>query len=117
MPEPKDSRALLSQQYVVPNMPSLSSHSLAFIQDAKHLPFVRFAEGALAGKFKGHEVFTGLVNAMVTKIDKEERGVRMQNFSYTPAWDEFVHIVSIHSPRAHKFLLEHFPAQSMRNIW
>ena len=77
---------------------------------------MRFAEGALAGKFKGHEVFVGLINAMVTKIDKEERGVGMQNFSYAPAWDEFVHIISIHSPRAHKFLLEHFPARSMRNI-
>lgn len=91
-------------------------YSIFHYQDAEHSPFVRFAEGALAGKFVGHEVFTGLVSAMVTKIDKEERGVGMQGFSYAPAWDEFVHIVGIHSPRALKFLSEHFPARSMRSI-
>jgi hypothetical protein len=67
-------------------------------QDPKHSPFVRFAEGALAGKYEGHKVFTGLVSAMVTKIDKEERNIGMQNFAYAPAWDEFVHIVSMYSP-------------------
>ena len=82
-------------------------------QDAKHSPFVHFAEGALAGKFAGHKVFTGLISAMVTKIDKEEHGVGMQNFAYAPAWDEFVHIISIHSPRAYKFLSEHPPTRSM----
>ena len=41
-------------------------------QDAKHSPFVHFAEGALAGKFAGHKVFTGLISAMVTKINKED---------------------------------------------
>jgi len=86
------------------------------LQDAKHSPFVRFAEGALKGKYNDFEVFTGLVKAMVTKVDKEERGVGMQNFTYAPAWDEFVHIVSIHSPKTHKFLSEHLPARTIRNI-
>ena len=51
----------------------------------------------------------GLVRAMVTKVDKEEHSVGMQNFQYSPSWDEFVHIISIHSPQVHKFLAEHFP--------
>lgn len=58
----------------------------------------------------------GLVRAMVTKVDKEERGVGMQNFRYSPAWDEFIHIVKIHSSRAHNFLAEHFPARTIRGI-
>ncbi|THU91799.1 hypothetical protein K435DRAFT_580168, partial [Dendrothele bispora CBS 962.96] len=57
-------------------------------------PFVEFALGALSGKYDGHEVFLGLVRAMVQKVDRDERGVGMQNFLYAPAWDEFVHIVS-----------------------
>ncbi|KAJ3819239.1 hypothetical protein F5880DRAFT_1616648 [Lentinula raphanica] len=78
--------------------------------------FVKFAQGAIQGKYADQEVFIGLVRAMVQKIDRDERGVGMQNFKYAPAWDEFVNIISIHSPRAHKFLAHHFAACSARNI-
>lgn len=53
---------------------------------------------------------------MVTKLDKEERGVGMQNFHHAPAWDEFVHIVGISSPRTHELLKEHFPARTQRSM-
>ncbi|KAF8687978.1 hypothetical protein AX14_003566 [Amanita brunnescens Koide BX004] len=82
----------------------------------KQSPFIKFAEGAIAGKYNNNEVFVGLVHAMVQKVDKEERGVGMQNFCYTPAWDEFVHIVALHSPRTHKFLSQHFPARTRRSL-
>lgn len=78
---------------------------------------MRFAEGALAGKYNNHEVFLGLITAMVSQSDRAEQRTGMQNFTYAPAYDEFVYIVSSLSPRAHKFLSEHFPARSMRNIW
>ncbi|KAF7305276.1 hypothetical protein HMN09_00778600 [Mycena chlorophos] len=54
--------------------------------------FVRFAKGVLAGKYSDYNVFLGLVNAMVQRVEREERGKGMQNFQYTPAWDEFMHI-------------------------
>ncbi|KAJ7575239.1 hypothetical protein C8J56DRAFT_801931 [Mycena floridula] len=53
---------------------------------------------------------------MVQKINQEERGVGMQNFVYAPAWDEFVHIVRIHSPRTHQFLSQHFAARTGRSL-
>lgn len=53
---------------------------------------------------------------MVQKVDRDDRGVGMQNFDFAPAWDEFTHIVAIHSPRAHKFLSQHFAARTPRNI-
>lgn len=70
----------------------------------------------MKGDYDDCEVFLGLVHAMVQKNDRDSRGVGMQNFLYAPAWDEFVHIVSIHSPRAHKFLSQHFPARTTRNF-
>ncbi|KAJ3965299.1 hypothetical protein EV361DRAFT_955152 [Lentinula raphanica] len=79
-------------------------------------PFVSFATGVLEGKYKGNDVFLGLVQAMVQKVDHEERGVGMQNFTYAPAYDEFIQIVGIHSPRVHQFLSQHFPARSRANI-
>ncbi|KAJ7827971.1 hypothetical protein B0H14DRAFT_3719732 [Mycena olivaceomarginata] len=56
--------------------------------NAKTTPCVRYAQGALSGKYN-NDVFNGLVEAMVTKADKEERGVGMQNFKYAPAYEEF----------------------------
>lgn len=53
---------------------------------------------------------------MVQKHDREERGFGMQNFHYAPAWDEFSHILSIHSPRAYQAIREHFPAPSARTF-
>lgn len=53
---------------------------------------------------------------MVTDIDKEERGVGKQNFSYAPAWEEVCHIMCTHSPRAYNSLREYLPMPSERNL-
>ena len=76
---------------------------------------MRYAEGALAGKYN-NEVFNGLLQAIVTTADKEERGVGLQNFSYAPAWEELCHITRIHSPRAYKALSDYLPMPSERNF-
>ncbi|TFY77344.1 hypothetical protein EWM64_g6666 [Hericium alpestre] len=75
--------------------------------DVKNSPAVKYTKGVLAGKYKDHNVFTGLVEAMVSKLNHEEHGVGMQNFRYAPAYDEFIHIISIQSPKVHQFLSEH----------
>ena len=69
---------------------------------------MKFAQGALKGKYDGDKVFLGLIQAMVEKVDRTERGVGMQNFAYAPAWDEFTHIVALHCPHAYQFLKKHF---------
>ncbi|KAE9383389.1 hypothetical protein BT96DRAFT_951391 [Gymnopus androsaceus JB14] len=74
--------------------------------------YTRFAQGAVSGKYDNYGVFLGLLHAMVQKQDKHERGVGMQNFQYCPNWDQFMHIASIHSPRTHEFIREHFPGRT-----
>lgn len=76
---------------------------------------MRYAQGALRGDYD-NEVFNGLLEAMVTKHDKEERGVQLQNFTYAPAWEEMCHITRIHSPRAYKALEKYLPMPSERNL-
>lgn len=61
-------------------------------------------------------MFNGLLEAMVQKHDREDRGIGLQNFKYAPAWDEFCHIVNIHSPRAYRALRHSFPAPTQRNF-
>ncbi|KAJ6573789.1 hypothetical protein DFH09DRAFT_915806 [Mycena vulgaris] len=84
--------------------------------DAKNTPCIKFAQGTLEGKYTEFKVFGGLVESMVQKVDRVERGVGMQNFKHAPSWDEMAHIVNIHSPRAAKALREHFPLRSHRNF-
>ncbi|KAF7424768.1 hypothetical protein PC9H_010079 [Pleurotus ostreatus] len=85
-------------------------------EDAKNTPYIRFAEGVLAGQYQDFSVFTGLVEAMVMKIDRSSREVGLQNFRYAPAWDEFCHIINIHSPRAYQSLLRHLPGRTDRSF-
>ncbi|KAJ7661512.1 hypothetical protein DFH06DRAFT_1089007 [Mycena polygramma] len=84
--------------------------------DAKNTPCIKFAQGTLQGKYTEFAVFEDLVEAMVMKVDKLERGVGMQNFKYPPAWDELCHIVQIQSPRAARALAEHFPVRTQRSF-
>lgn len=84
-------------------------------KNAKTTPCVRYAVGVLKGKYD-NAVFNGLLEAVVTKYDKEERGVGLQNFRYAPAWDEMCHIISIQSPRTYRALLEFLPGRSIRNF-
>ncbi|KAJ6499465.1 hypothetical protein DFH09DRAFT_856509, partial [Mycena vulgaris] len=46
----------------------------------------------LSGKYKGNDMFGGLLNAMIVKSDKEDRGVGSQGMRYTPETLEFWHI-------------------------
>ncbi|KAF8148819.1 hypothetical protein B0H34DRAFT_828006 [Crassisporium funariophilum] len=83
--------------------------------NSKNKPCVRYANGVLAGRYND-QVFSGLLEAMVQKRNRKERGVGMQNFRYAPAWDEFAHILNIHSPRAYRALRKHFPAPAERTL-
>lgn len=53
---------------------------------------------------------------MVTKVDREERGVGMQNFKYAPAYDEFCNVIRVTSPAAYRAFQEHIPARTERNF-
>ncbi|KAL5521769.1 MARS2_1 [Sanghuangporus sanghuang] len=77
---------------------------------------VRYAQGVAEGKFKEHNVFTGLVDAVLQRLDREARGKKMTNFQYTPAFDEFIQTVFLVCPRAHKLLAAHFPVRSERSL-
>ncbi|KAJ7691884.1 hypothetical protein B0H17DRAFT_1133424 [Mycena rosella] len=84
--------------------------------DAKNTPCIKFAQGTLQGKYSDFKVFGGLVEAMVQKVDHVECGVGMQNFKYPPSWDEMVHIVNIHSPRAARALWKHLSLCAHRSF-
>ncbi|KAJ7670785.1 hypothetical protein DFH06DRAFT_980885 [Mycena polygramma] len=83
--------------------------------NAKNTPCVRYAQGVLEGTYN-NQVFNGLVEAMVTKADREERGVGMQNFKYAPAYDEFCNVIRISSPAAYRAFQEHLPGRSERSF-
>lgn len=81
---------------------------------ARNSPFVRYALGAVKGKYKD-DVFEGMVEAVLTKHAKEERGVGLQNFKYSPAFDEFTQILNLQSPAVYRIFGETFPTRTGRS--
>jgi hypothetical protein len=61
------------------------------------MPCRFYANGVISGEFKSEYIFTGLVEAMVSKKDKKQCGVGLQGFKYAPSLTEFTHIINIHS--------------------
>ncbi|KAI0037793.1 hypothetical protein FA95DRAFT_1684813 [Auriscalpium vulgare] len=77
---------------------------------------VKFAIGVLEGKYTDNEVFVGIVQAMVMRKDREERGVGLQNFKYAPAYDIFSGAMRIESPRTYELLASHIAAPTERTL-
>ncbi len=85
------------------------------IEAPNDTPCLKYAKGALKGKYK-NEVFSGLMEAIVTEGDRKAEGKGMQNFHYAPAWDELAHIIKIHSTRAFNAISEYLPMRSERSF-
>ncbi|KAF7973318.1 hypothetical protein HWV62_15563 [Athelia sp. TMB] len=81
-------------------------------------PCILYAKNVLDGHYKdgAEEVFVQLVEAMVTKQDKIERGVGLQNFKYGPGLKELSHLIQIQSPRVYQSLRKIFPLPTARNL-
>ncbi|KAF4621775.1 hypothetical protein D9613_012143 [Agrocybe pediades] len=63
-----------------------------------------------------NEVFNSLLEAMVTRYDKDERGVGLQNFLFAPAMEDVCHLLRTHSPRTYRALREYLPMPTERHI-
>ncbi|KXN82809.1 hypothetical protein AN958_02141 [Leucoagaricus sp. SymC.cos] len=48
--------------------------------------------------------------------DRKARGVGLQNFKYSPSWDELCQILRMHSTAGYEALREHLPARTTRSI-
>ena len=77
---------------------------------------MKYVRGVLSGEYKGDDLFASILQAMVLKRDKEERGVGMQNFKHAPDLVEFAHIIHTHSPKAYDFLKGHLPLPDPRTL-
>ncbi|KAH7906400.1 hypothetical protein BJ138DRAFT_1016289 [Hygrophoropsis aurantiaca] len=77
---------------------------------------IRYAIGVLEGKYKDNTVFTGLVEATVLAQERSERGVGLQNFEYTPCFEEFAHMCAITSPEAYRLLSKAIQLPTVRNL-
>lgn len=77
---------------------------------------MKYVRGVMSGKYKGDDFFATLIQAMVIKRDKQERGVGMQNFKYAPDLVEFSHIMLTHSPKAYASLKNILPIPDPRTL-
>jgi hypothetical protein len=75
-----------------------------------------YAKGVISGEFKSEYIFIGLVEAMVSKKDKEPHGIGLQGFKYAPGLTEFAHIINIHSPQAYQAIRNVLPLPTTRSL-
>ncbi|THV04490.1 hypothetical protein K435DRAFT_595805, partial [Dendrothele bispora CBS 962.96] len=76
----------------------------------------RFVHHVLSGNFKDNEVFLGIVEAMILAKDREIEGKSMSNFKYTPAFDDFMHVLHSINPRSYRELTKHIKMRTERSV-
>ncbi|KAJ3552287.1 hypothetical protein NP233_g12916 [Leucocoprinus birnbaumii] len=81
------------------------------VKNSDH-PFVRYARGALNDEYDD-KIFGSLVKVLVQIHDREKRQVGLQNFKYTPHWDEFCQIIQMRSTQAYEFLRSCLPGRTV----
>lgn len=69
----------------------------------------------LRGEYKG-ETFSAIFEAVSVKVDKERRGVGMQNFRYLPALKDLGYTIRMTSPSAYEILRKVIPMEHPRTI-
>jgi hypothetical protein len=95
---------------------SYFDHDYILPQEHQTSPMMRYAQGVMSGKYKEDDLFGSLMQAVVLRRDKEERGIGMQGFKYAPNLVEWAHIVFTHSPRAYKSVQEYLPLPKARTL-
>ncbi|THV02571.1 hypothetical protein K435DRAFT_652934 [Dendrothele bispora CBS 962.96] len=85
-------------------------------EDNKQGVMLRYVHHVLNDDFKNDEVFRGLVEAMVLAKERQLANKSMKNFKYTPAFDDFMHVLHDISPRAYKALGIHVKVRHQRSI-
>ncbi|THU78978.1 hypothetical protein K435DRAFT_698947 [Dendrothele bispora CBS 962.96] len=85
-------------------------------EDNKQGVMLRYVHHVLNDDFKDDEIFRGLVKAMVLAKERQLANKSMKNFKYTPAFDDFMHVLHDISPRAYKALGIHVKVRHQRSI-
>jgi hypothetical protein len=78
--------------------------------------WARFAVGAIDGKYDNHQVFLGLIEAMVGKVDRKERKVGNQNFGYTNEVVDFLQLIMTICPQAYRYMQPQLQLPSVRHL-
>ncbi|KAL0564576.1 hypothetical protein V5O48_017469, partial [Marasmius crinis-equi] len=65
---------------------------------------------------KADQFFGSLLQVMLVKRAKDEKGVGMQNFCYASDLVQLAHLIQMHSTVAYNFLREFLPLPTVRNL-
>ena len=68
------------------------------------------------GAFEGKPVFTGLLQVLISKWDREVSGKGMQNFQYPPGFDDWAHELCCINPEAYRSFKDTFAGRTERSF-
>ncbi|GMF20966.1 unnamed protein product [Phytophthora fragariaefolia] len=78
--------------------------------------WMEMASMGLAGDFDNHPALLGLTEAMVRLKDKEQRGVGLQNMTYSDLLDTFMRSLAELSPEACELFQKHLGGRKQRQL-
>ncbi|KAL3672170.1 hypothetical protein V7S43_002833 [Phytophthora oleae] len=78
--------------------------------------WMEMATIGLSGDFDSHPALLGLTEAMVRLKDKEQRGVGLQNMTYSDLLDSFMRSLTELSPEACEFFQRHLGGRKQRQL-
>ena len=78
--------------------------------------YTRLAVGLIEGKLSGYPIVGDLLKALASRLDREERGVGLQNFQYGASLTEFANLAAIISPELYRLLAQHLPLPTLRHL-
>ncbi|TFY76153.1 hypothetical protein EWM64_g7859 [Hericium alpestre] len=84
--------------------------------DDGQTPWLRFAKGAVSGQFKSQETALAMIEAMVIKVERLQKGKSLRNMRYAEGLDTFSNYLASISPRAYRAFQRTFAGRSLRNI-
>ncbi|KAG6819326.1 hypothetical protein H0H93_012927 [Arthromyces matolae] len=84
--------------------------------DSQKSPMIKYVKGVMSGKYPSNDFFGSLVQVLVLKREKEDRGVGMQGFKYPDSLVEWAHILFTHSRQAYLAVQEFLPLPQARTL-
>jgi hypothetical protein len=80
------------------------------------MPWLQFAKGVVTGAYAGYEVFLGMVEAMVQKVEWTQVNKTMKNTKYLQAFNEVCNTLVLISPMAYKAFQHHFGGRGLQSL-
>jgi hypothetical protein len=86
------------------------------VKDPRNTLAVKYARFIKERRFENAQFFVGIVEAMVARVERQDKGKGNQNFTYNPLLEEWAGVCAVTSPRTYRLLAQQLQLPSERHL-